>query len=154
MAEVTVISPNIVDLVGTLQKQFGAPRTENPPPRPPAQSASADTAGNRSGQRAGSDTQSAAPVLRRSEAREQQQPLSRSPLPPLFQPERRSTNRPSTPFLTQLIGQQSAGRSLPTDATAPRRLEAGIAAYQRANGGPARSPSGVVFLSRRIDAIA
>jgi len=53
-----------------------------------------------------------------------------------------------------LIGQQSAGVSVANNAASARRQEAGIAAYQRANGGPARSPSGIVFLSRRVDAIA
>ena len=152
MTEVTVISPNIVELVGTLQKQFGAPRTENPLPLPPVQTASGDAAGNRSGRRAGGDTPPASSALRRSQVSERQpEQLSR---PPLFQPERRPTNRPSTPFLTQLIGQQSAGVSVANNAASARRQEAGIAAYQRANGGPARSPSGIVFLSRRVDAIA
>jgi len=80
MTEVTVISPNIVELVGTLQKQFGAPRTENPLPRPPVQTASGDAAGNRSGRRAGGDTPPASSALRRSQVSERQpEQLSRPP---------------------------------------------------------------------------
>ncbi len=145
MAEVTVISPNIVELVGNLQRQFGAPKAERPPPRPPVQSQSSDTAENRNGQRAGTETRPVASALRRSDAGN---PENRQQPPPRnagFQPDR-PANRPSTLFLTQLIGQQSANSSI-----AAKRLDAGIAAYQRASSAPARSPGGFMFLTRRID---
>ena len=145
MAEVTVISPNIVELVGNLQRQFGAPKAERPPPRPPVQSQSGDTAQNRSGQRAGAETQLAQPVLRRSDPGNTEEQQQRSPRQDGFQSNRFET-RPSTLFLTQLFGQQSPSRSF-----APKRLETGIAAYQRANASPARSPGGYVFLTRHVD---
>ncbi len=145
MAEVTVISPNIVELVGNLQKQFGAPKAERPPPRPPVQSQSSDTAQNQSGQRAGTDTRPIPSILRRSDAGNTENQQQRPPRQAGFLSDR-PANRPSTPFLTQLIGQQSAKSS-----NIPRRLEAGIAAYQRANSSPARSPGGYVFLTRHVD---
>jgi len=145
MAEVTVISPNIVELVGNLQKQFGAPRAERPPPRPPVQSQSGDTAQNRSGQRANAETRPAATTLRRSDTGNAESQQQRPPRQDNFQPDRLA-NRPSTLFLTQLIGQQGPNR-----AVTPKRLETGIAAYQRANSGPARSPGGYVFLTRHVD---
>jgi hypothetical protein len=143
VAEVTVISPNIVELVGNLQQQFGVNRTERPPPRPPVQAQSGDTTENRGGQRALAGGQTFAPALTRSRPDSGEDPTPRR------NPFRAdiTANRPSTPFLTQLIGQQNAAT-----AVATKRLEAGIAAYQRANGGPARAPSGIAFLTRRVDA--
>lgn len=141
MAEVAVISPNIVEMVGNLQKQFGAPRTE----RPPVQSQTGDSQQYRSGARAAADTRAIESPLSRSAVGISEDQRRRAAGQAGFQPDR-PASRPSTLFLAQLIAQQSPNRS-----SASARLDAGIAAYQRAGSGPARSPGGYVFLTRHVD---
>jgi hypothetical protein len=141
----TVISPNIVELVGNLQQQFGAPRAKPPPSRPPFQTPSGNSAENRNGQRAEAGARPLTAVLRRSDIGNRQ---DRSPRRNPFRPDL-TTTRPSAQFLTQLIGQQSAAAPI-----VPKRHEAGIAAYnKRANTNPSRSPEGIVFLTRRVDTL-
>jgi len=138
MAEVTVIAPNVVELVGSLTPP-ARNRRHSPTPRNAATPQSRDSAGEKSRSLAANNNNAFQAPPRAAfgdPPRPKPRPAARPEQPP---------SQPSTAFLTQLLAQRSG-------TLAAQRFDKAIAAYQRAGASqPSTGPTGIAFLVRTVD---
>ncbi len=144
MSQVTVIAPNVVELVGNLAKQASAPVVERPPPTPPAPKAKPTVK-----PRDGSDQRSQQLAANENALKDQKRAAGSPSQRGRFYVRRvpsRPSGQPSSLFIAQQIAQQNSGASAKR-----KRFDKAIAAYNRALDNQPNFQPGPVFITRTVD---